>query len=133
MITPSRRTHPGLLQAALAATQSAPRFVWDGTGDNPYPAILAHADRFVVTGDSVNMTGEPLVTGKPVWVFEPSGGSAKFRRFHESLRRYGATHPLPDIVTSLETWTYSPLDSAAQIAREIETRWQQRQNIGFRF
>ena len=132
LITPSRRTHQRLLRAVLRATQSRPRVVWDGASANPYPEFLAHADRFVVTGDSVNMTGEPLATGKPVWVFEPSGGSAKFRRFHESLRRYGATRPLPDIVTSLETWTYSPLDSAAQIAREIETRWQQRQNIGFR-
>ena len=133
LITPSRRTHQRLLHAVLRATQSSPRVVWDGESANPYPDFLAHADRFVVTGDSVNMTGEPLATGKPVWVFEPSGGSAKFRRFHESLRRYGATRTLPDIVTSLETWTYSPLDSAAQIAREVEIRWQQRQNIGFRF
>lgn len=132
LITPSRRTHQRLLRAVLRATQASPRVVWDGESPNPYPEFLAHADRFVVTGDSVNMTGEPLATGKPVWVFEPSGGSAKFRRFHEALRRYGATRTLPDIVTSLETWTYPPLDSAAQIAREIEVRWQQRQDEGLR-
>ena len=132
LITPSRRTHQRLLRAVLRATQASPRVVWDGESPNPYPEFLAHADRFVVTGDSVNMTGEPLATGKPVWVFEPSGGSAKFRRFHETLRRYGATRTLPDIVTSLETWTYPPLDSAAQIAREIEVRWQQRQDEGLR-
>lgn len=123
MITPSRRTHRRLLDAVLRATGDSPRFVWDGAGDNPYPAFLAHADRFVVTGDSVNMTGEPLATGNPVWVFEPSGGSAKFRRFHESLRRYGATRALPEVVKSLEGWTYAPLDSAAHIAREIERRF----------
>ena len=126
MITPSRRTHAGLRDAVLAATASAPRFVWDTTGENPYPAFLAHADGFVVTGDSVNMSGEPLVTGKPVWIFEPSGGSAKFARFHQALRDYGATRSLPETVTSLEPWTYPPLDAAAAIAREVETRWLRR-------
>jgi mitochondrial fission protein ELM1 len=122
LVTPSRRTHKRLLAAAVRATEGAPRFIWDETGDNPYPAFLAHADQFVVTADSVNMTGEPCATGRPVWVFQPSGGSAKFERFHESLRRYGATRLLPETVTKLETWTYTPLDSAQEIAREIERR-----------
>jgi mitochondrial fission protein ELM1 len=122
MVTPSRRTHQRLLRAVLRATEGAPRFIWDGSGENPYPLFLAHADLFVVTGDSVNMTGEPLVTGKPVYVFEPSGGSAKFARFHEALRRYGATRSLPAEVKTLETWSYASLDSAAAIAAEIEAR-----------
>lgn len=126
MVTPSRRTHRRLLAAVVRATEGRPRFIWDGDGENPYPAFLAHADRFIVTADSVNMTGEPLVTGKPVWVFEPSGGSAKFARFHASLRRHGATRPLPETVTNLETWSYPPLDSAAQIAREIAAAWLRR-------
>lgn len=126
LVTPSRRTHQRLLQAVLRATEGRPRFVWDGTGSNPYPAFLAHADRFVVTGDSVNMTGEPLATGKPVWVFEPSGGSAKFARFHQSLRQRGYTRALPEPVTSLDSWHYEPLDAAAVIARAIEARWQRR-------
>ncbi len=122
MITPSRRSHQRLVRAVLRATEGAPRYFWDGTGANPYPAFLAHADLFVVTGDSVNMTGEPLATGRPVYVFEPSGGSAKFRRFHASLRRYGATRPLPAEVKSLDGWVYEPLDSAAEIAGAIEER-----------
>lgn len=126
LVTPSRRTHQRLLRAVERATAHAPRYIWNGEGPNPYPHFLAHADRFVVTGDSVNMTGEPLVTGRPVWVFEPSGGSAKFNRFHESLRRYGATRSLPNAVTSLETWAYEPLDAARTIAREIELRWLRR-------
>ena len=123
LITPSRRTHRRLLAATTRATQGAPRLVWDGAGDNPYPAFVAHADHFIVTADSVNMTGEPCATGRPVWVFEPSGGSAKFRRFHAALRRYGATRALPETVRTLEAWDYTPLDSARQIAREIERRW----------
>jgi len=129
MITPSRRSHQRLVRAVLRATENSPRFFWDGSGENPYPAFLAHADLFVVTGDSVNMTGEPLVTGRPVYVFEPSGGSAKFQRFHESLRRYGATRTLPDEVKTLDGWTYEPLDSADAIAREIEARMRRRRGM----
>ena len=122
LVTPSRRSHQRLVRAVDRATAGAPRFFWDGTGENPYPAFLAHADLFVVTGDSVNMTGEPLATGRPVYVFEPSGGSAKFTRFHEALRRYGATRALPAEVKSLDGWSYQPLSSAEEIAREIEAR-----------
>lgn len=129
MVTPSRRTHQRLIRAVERATAGAPRFIWDGSGDNPYPAFLAHADLFVVTGDSVNMTGEPLATGKPVYVFEPSGGSAKFRRFHESLRRYGATRSLPAEVKSLDGWGYAPLDSAVEIAEAIEERFSRRRGM----
>lgn len=127
LVTPSRRTHKRLSAAVDRATAGSPRFIWDGAGDNPYPAFIAHADQFIVTADSVNMTGEPCATGRPVWVFEPSGGSAKFHRFHASLRRYGATRALPAALGNLEGWTYLPLDSAHDIAREIERRMLRRQ------
>ncbi len=126
MITPSRRTHQRLIKAAEAATQGAPRIFWDGQGANPYPQFLAHADMLIVTADSVNMTGEACATGRPVHVFEPSRGSAKFRRFHEALRCYGATRPLPEKFEKIDAWAYEPLDSAASIAAEIEQRWSRR-------
>ena len=109
-----------------AATEGAPRILWDGTGDNPYPSFLAHADMLVVTADSVNMTGEACSTGRPVYVFSPSGGSAKFQRFHEALRAHGATRELPDGFDALETWSYEPLNSAEVIGSEICQRWLQR-------
>ena len=126
MVTPSRRSHQRLIRAVDQATANSPRILWDGTGANPYPAFLAHADALVVTADSVNMTGEACATGRPVYVFTPSGGSAKFTRFHDALRRHGATRPLPDAPAALETWDYQPLDSGRTIATEIERRWQQR-------
>lgn len=126
LITPSRRTPPGLVSAIAEATADFPRFLWDGSGENPYPAMLAHADRFLVTADSINMCGEPAVTGRPIHVFTPSGGSAKFQRFHEALARYGATRPLPDEITALEDWSYPPLYAAADIALEVAERWQRR-------
>ncbi len=134
MLTPSRRTPPSLLAAIEAATAGAPRILWDGTGENPYPQFLAHADAFVVTADSVNMAGEAAVTGKPVYIFHPSGGSAKFARFHAGLAAAGVTRVLPEghlHVPSgvLETWEYEPLDSARVIAGEIERRWNQRASM----
>lgn len=127
LITSSRRTPQHALEAVLEATKQAPRLVWNGAGENPYERWLAHGDMFIVTADSINMTGEACATGKPVYVFEPAGGSVKFERFHESLRRYGATRKLLEHFEQLDSWTYAPLDSAIQIAAEIERRWIERQ------
>lgn len=129
LVTPSRRTHQRLIRAVATATEGRPRILWDGTGANPYPDFLAHADWLVVTADSVNMTGEVCATGKPVFVFEPSGGSPKFQRFHEALRAHGATRPLPPRVDALVPWTYDPLDSARAIAIEVERRWLKRREM----
>ncbi|MCB1511900.1 MAG: mitochondrial fission ELM1 family protein [Hyphomicrobiaceae bacterium] len=126
MITSSRRTHLRLIAAVERATRDAPRIIWTGDGENPYPAFLGAADSLVVTADSVNMCGEACATGRPVYVFSPSGGSAKFTRFHDGLRRHGATRELPETGVPLEAWDYQPLDSARLIAQEIEMRWQRR-------
>lgn len=121
LVTPSRRTTPDLKYAATEALSGAPRIVWNGEGENPYPHFLARADAFVVTADSVNMASEACVTGRPVYIFTPDGGSGKFDRFHQGLRDYGATRPLPED-GMLGDWSYTPLDAAAEIAREIARR-----------
>jgi hypothetical protein len=126
MITPSRRTSPELVRALDEATRGSQRILWEGGGENPYGHFLAAADAFIVTADSVNMVGEAAGTGKPIYVFEPEGGSRKFRAFHEALRMRGVTRPLPQTFISLATWSYEPLDAARLIAAEIERRWQRR-------
>lgn len=127
MVTTSRRTHARLREVTDEATRAFPRIFWEGEGPNPYPQFLAQADALVVTADSVNMTGEAAATGRPVLVFTPSAGSAKFRRFHAALEAHGATRPLPERVAALPQWSYAPLFSADQIAREVEQRWLARQ------
>lgn len=126
MITTSRRTHARLLAVVEAATAGRPRLLYTGQGQNPYADFLAHADALVVTADSVNMTGEACATGRPVYVFTPSGGSPKFRRFHAGLREHGATRDLPDQVLTIPAWDYAPLDSSGRIAEEIEARYGRR-------
>jgi mitochondrial fission protein ELM1 len=130
MVTPSRRTPPDLMKAIRSAVQvsGAPEraFVWDGTGENPYPQILAHAGAIVVTGDSVNMVGEAAATGAPVHVYEPSGGADKMSGFIDGLVSAGAVRRLPPVrgVGWInETWDYAPVDATAQIAREVVKRY----------
>ena len=123
MITPSRRTEPAIVAAARDAIAGRPAFLWDMQGENPYPHFLAHADMFVAPADSVNMTGEPCVTGKPVYVFHPDGGSAKFRRFHAALEAYGATRAFAETTQQFDTWSYEPLNAAERIAENVMHRW----------
>ena len=51
------------------------------------PSFLAHADAFVVTADSVNMAGEAAATGKPIYIFEPSGGGSQVHPLPRGLAR----------------------------------------------
>lgn len=125
MITPSRRTgarNEAILRKGLAGL---PADIWDGEGENPYFGILGLADHIVVTGDSVNMVSEAASTGKPVQVVQLEGGSAKFGRFHGSLRAAGITRPFAG---TLERWDYEPLAETQRIAAEIRQRLIDRHN-----
>lgn len=118
-ITPSRRTGAENLKriaAPLTELGSDCWDLWDGVGDNPYFGILALADALVVTSDSVNMVTEACATGKPVHIFDLEGGSAKFSRFHDALRRKGMTRPFTG---ALENWSYAPPDDMARAVAAV--------------
>lgn len=119
-ITPSRRTGAENLKILKTALSEQPADIWDGSGDNPYFGILALADSFVVTGDSVNMVSEAVATGKPVHVFQLSGGSAKFSRFHHELERQGKTRPFNG---KIEHWNYPGTDDMTLAAGAVEKAW----------
>jgi mitochondrial fission protein ELM1 len=60
------------------------------TQDNPYPAFLALADGFIVTGDSLSMLTEACMTGRPVAVFPlPIQRKGKARLRHALEQRLG--------------------------------------------
>ncbi|CAN1721473.1 Nucleoside-diphosphate sugar epimerase [Hyphomicrobium sp. 1Nfss2.1] len=128
LITPSRRSEAAVVECARRASARFPGMFWDMTGENPYPHFIACADVFLAPADSINMTGEPCATGKPVYVFHPDGGSAKFARFHQALERHGATRPFTEQLSNLAEWTYAPLNSGAAIARQIVARYKTIQN-----
>jgi hypothetical protein len=120
MVTPSRRTPPDLTKALTLALEGKPAFVWDGTGDNPYAAMIALADSIVVTGDSVNMVGEALAAGVPVQVYEPSGGHPKITGFINKLIAAGHVRRWAG---ALERWDNPPVDATALIAEDIMRRY----------
>jgi mitochondrial fission protein ELM1 len=128
MVTVSRRTPPDLIASVGRAIEGVPGVFWKGCGDNPYAHFLACADIFLATADSINMTGEAAATGRPVYVFHPKGGRAKFARFHERLQAAGITRVAPDRFERLDTWTYPPINAAQHVAAEIYRRWQARKS-----
>jgi len=75
LVTTSART-PAAAAAALARHLDMPHHLhrWAPDAANPYLAMLALAERIVVTGDSIAMVSEAIATGKPVHIFDPGSG-----------------------------------------------------------
>lgn len=84
LIATSPRTSKAVI-SKLKAEIKAPGFVfeWCKEADNPYLAFLALADRFIVTNDSISMTHEAALTGRPLEIFPLS---VRKNRFHGALR-----------------------------------------------
>jgi uncharacterized protein len=71
LVTTSPRTPSAFGQILRERLEVPHHFhAWSTEGGNPYGAILAVAERFVVTSDSVSMIAEALATGKPVYVHD---------------------------------------------------------------
>lgn len=88
---------------ALADALNAPAHValWSAGKDNAHRAILALADRFIVTGETVSMMAEACLTGKPVLIFDvpqrrffPAWGAE--RGLGALLARWGVLSPPRD-------------------------------------
>lgn len=117
MVSTSRRTSTeaaATLRRHLADTDA---YVWDGNGGNPYLGMLAWADAFVVTADSVNMICEAAGTGKPVHVFSLPGGRRKAWLFQKSLEKRGIIRPFEGQIAQ---WTYTPLDETGRAVERIK-------------
>ncbi|MDX7951960.1 mitochondrial fission ELM1 family protein [Lichenihabitans sp. Uapishka_5] len=124
MLTPSRRTPDFVMEKLRAALSDAMRagraFLWDGSGANPYGAILALADAIVITGDSVNMIGEAAMSGAPIHVVEATGHHPKVTRFIDGMVAAGAARRWTG---RLERFSYEPIDATPTIARGIAERF----------
>ena len=100
MVTTSART-PSAAIDAFERHVDVPAVIYRWTADatdNPYMGFLAHADRLIVTCDSMSMLAEACETGRPVMIFDllrgegsnrpplPADGSIRPRSFTETLR-----------------------------------------------
>lgn len=119
-ITPSRRT-PEATKALIRDALVGENFgwMWDGTGENPYFGILALADRLIVTGESISMISEALVTGRPVHVLPLEGQGKRHDAFLTRITR-------ERLVSAIEgnelDWNFAgsgTIDSTAEPARRI--------------
>ena len=70
-ISTSRRTPDSAAEALEALKpQNARLYRWGDPGsDNPYYGLLAHADAFLVTGDSISMLTEVTRLGRPLAIY----------------------------------------------------------------
>ncbi|MEO1017726.1 MAG: ELM1/GtrOC1 family putative glycosyltransferase [Pseudomonadota bacterium] len=95
----SRRT-PKELTARLAAglPEQAKLSAWDPTNpENPYKALLGHADGFVVTGDSISMMVEIARLRRPLKIFPlPLTALAKLDQLRRRLTVRVFAHDLHD-------------------------------------
>ena len=109
LVTDSPRTprDPG---DALARQLHAPHRYhrWGDQGPNPYRGLLALADAFVVTGESMSMLGEAAAMGRPLFIFDLDDSEGRWW-----------THP--------HAWGYKPL------SHRLAMRWgpaRMRRDIG---
>ena len=89
-LTTSRRTRPEVVAALASGLPTGAvlhRWSADAPGDNPYLALLALADRFVVTADSISMMVEVASLRRPLAIFELPVGRTPMDRARSALAR----------------------------------------------
>jgi mitochondrial fission protein ELM1 len=125
-VTPSRRTPPAVRALLIEAFRGDPKvFLWDLAGANPYLAILALADRLVVTSDSVSMVSEAISTPHPVEVFDL--GFARHAGFLAALVASGRVRPFegdPAPPKSSE-----PVNATIEVAAVVRSMLQRRTGV----
>lgn len=121
LITSSRRTPLGCLDALKSALTETPVYIWDSKGENPYLGFLGSADAIFVTEDSVSMISDACTTGKPVYTLSLERRRPnKIEKFIDNLENEGAIRPFSG---NLQSWEYAPLRDTAIAAGEVLKRY----------
>ncbi len=121
LLSTSRRTDPELIAALAHRYDDTPGLVWRGEHDgrNPYPGLLAWADRIVCSPDSVNMISEACATRVPVFVFDPGRVRGRPRGFLDALRARGRIRAMDARLDAFDT---EPLRETARVAALVQER-----------
>ena len=122
LVSASRRTPADRIADLRRRFAAWPGLFWSGPedGENPYPGILAWADRIIVTADSVNMISEACATEVPVHAFAARPVVGKLGKFHQSLIRAGRLSAPGDDGPTRSV----PLRETAEVAARIRALWQ---------
>lgn len=121
MATTSRRTGEAAADALAASLAPVPHRLhrWGRGGANPLLAFMAWADALVVTGDSISMLSESLVTAAPIFIAPLGGEGPRHLAMHESLYAAGQARP---ISAAPAPFPRRPLDETGRVAAEIRAR-----------
>ncbi len=120
LATTSRRSGGSAAAALAVALKGIPHHLYPfgGGGANPLHGILSLSDALVVTGDSISMLSEALMTPAPLYIADPGGLGPRHLAVAESLvaaglaARLGGPPPPPRAI----------LDETARVAAEIRAR-----------
>jgi mitochondrial fission protein ELM1 len=125
LVLASRRTPSALFEQVERSLNRLPGLTWRGDDDgiNPYPGVLAWADRLVVTPDSVNMLTEACATGRPVHTLITRPLTGKLARFHEALRARGLLHPIDAETAAQQPPLRETADIAAALCERLDMAW----------
>jgi mitochondrial fission protein ELM1 len=95
LVTDSART-PRSAGDALQAQLHAPRYCyrWGSAADNPYHGMLALADAFLVTGESMSMLAEAVHTGRPLHIFDVDDSDSRWWMLPHNYRIKPLSHRL---------------------------------------
>lgn len=117
----SRRSPAWLRERARTFAAGKDRRAWfdEDEGENPYAGVLAHAERLVVSPDSVNLLSEACAVGVPVLTHAPRPPSGRVGRFLRELIEAGHVRPLR---APFSPWQAEPLRELAWVAAEVRRR-----------
>lgn len=95
LVTDSPRT-PIPAADALQNRLKVPNYCyrWGSGGSNPYLGLLALADAFVVTGESMSMLSEAAAMGRPLFIFDVGDGATPWWQLAHSFRYKPLSHRL---------------------------------------
>lgn len=120
LATTSRRSGQAAAARLAEALKGRPHHLYPfgGGGANPLHGILSLSDVLVVTGDSISMLSEALMTPAPLYIADPGGLGPRHRVLAEGF-----------VAKGLAAWLGGPLppargvlDETARVAAEIRAR-----------
>lgn len=121
MATASRRTGAAATAALAESLKPIPHrlHAWGSAEENPLLGFMAWADVMVVSGDSVSMLSEALVTPAPLFIAPLGDEGPRHRALHDSLRAAGQARPITDAPAP---FARAPRDEVARVVAAIRDR-----------